>query len=327
MRILKHEEIQSCATGCLDWKSDSKGFSAVRFPQPVMDFYGQSEGSRIRAECPAGVVLDFTTDSLTIRVCGEFGEGARKYASIDLIEDEELVDIIEIPENAPMADGVLRGSRAGLRRCRIYLPHVRSFHIRSIELEEGSQFNPSAHRPVLLALGDSITQGMNALHPALTYPALTARLMDMTLYNGGIGGARFNAASIPEILVANPELILVAYGTNDWKGGQSPENAKAYLRQLRNLYPQVPIVLLEPIFRAISLQANPEGLTLADYRARLRGIAGKLQGVRVIPSEKLLPPSEEWLSDGTHPGCGGHLLYGLNLAALLKASPEILPAS
>ena len=68
----------------------------------------------------------------------------------------------------------------------------------------------------LLAFGDSITQGVDVVHPSLAYAPTLARLMDADSRNKGIGGEVFFPALLEEKEDLDPDFVTVAYGSNDW---------------------------------------------------------------------------------------------------------------
>ena len=56
-----------------------------------------------------------------------------------------------------------------MRSVAVHLPHCRQAIVRTMAVDDGARCEADEARPLLLALGDSITQGMNAHHPALAH--------------------------------------------------------------------------------------------------------------------------------------------------------------
>ena len=105
----------------------------------------------------------------------------------------------------------------------------------------------------LLAFGDSITQGMDAMRPSNRYVTKLANYLGAEEVNKGISGECY----FPPLAEAkddlNPDYITVAYGTNDWsKKGRDifQVNSKAFYKALRKNYPNTPIYAITPIWRA-----------------------------------------------------------------------------
>ena len=206
-----------------------------------------------------------------------------------------------------------------LRTVLLYLPHCRQAGLVSLALDDGATVMPRI-QPVMLALGDSITQGMESPYPSLTWPAVAARRLGMDVHNAGIGGHFFEAAALPEQPVKEPTLITVAYGTNDWNIGWDVAHARTYLARLRELYPATPLAVLEPIWWEGHEEQAHHGCTFAAYREELRAIALAFHPDYLLPMSALLPPGPCLLADGVHPSAAGHVVMGENVALLLQAA-------
>ena len=68
MRILTGDEILACARGFYQPRRSPEGLQFLRFSDKAMAFYHTQDNWRIRAGCPAGVRLEFVTDSPAVRV-------------------------------------------------------------------------------------------------------------------------------------------------------------------------------------------------------------------------------------------------------------------
>lgn len=324
MQQLSKDAWLACARGFVQAREEADGLHFLRFGDRALKYYAQREGWLVRAYCPAGVCFDFTTDSPSVRVRAALRPGARKMAWFDLYADGLLTGTLGASEPGETIAGAMpcgpREERRA-RRIQLWLPHTRPAALLEVALEDGASFAPSPAAPAQLFLGDSITQGMDAHHPSFGYAMTASRVLGLGHFNYGIGGAIFAAESLPEAPLAQPREIVVAYGTNDWSGAQPLENARAYLRRVRELWSQTPVAVLEPLWRTScdgpEAERNSAGQSLNDYRAAIAGFAREVD-MRVCSFEQLLPPVPEMLVDGTHPGDMGHLAYGANVAALLR---------
>lgn len=326
MRRLKFSEIHDCARGVSGVvEKEGQKICFERFDPPTREYYrGLSEDKLDRALCTAGVVLAFQTDSAHLGITLELDLRVRPRSFVDIYVDgifaaspgsEEVIDHMEECLALP-------GGRAEPRPVEIHLPHCRRASLVSVEIDDDAVFAPAPARPVLLALGDSITQGMNAAHPSLVYPAVMARALGMDLYNQGVGGHKFDAAGLCSRPVDNPALITVAYGINDWNAGEPSANAKPWLERLREWYPLTPVAVFEPVWASrdgmdVHPHKNAQGVTLAEYRRELAQIVVSVPNIFLVPMQELLPPVEAFLSDGVHPSQDGHFVYGMNAARLL----------
>lgn len=324
MRVLSKEELLACARGFCQTQEQQGALLFGRFGEAALRYYAQRDGWAVRARCPTGVMLDFLTDADAVHVRAELTQGARLCGFFDLYADGLFTGTLGSANAAGPLAGVLPCGLEGdrkRRRVQLWLPHARPVALQEVSLPAGATFEPAPRGKVMLFLGDSITQGMDALHPSFGYAMTAARLLGLEHYNYGIGGAVFAAESLPEAPVASPLGIVVAYGTNDWSGALSTELARAYLKRVRSLWPQTPVTVLEPLWRTIADgqegKPNESGQTLAAYRAELAGIVAGIGGMRYVRHAELLPPGPALLADGTHPGDAGHLVYGANLARLM----------
>ena len=115
-------------------------------------------------------------------------------------DPEEALGLIALP-------GLAR-----TRRVRIWLPCLRGCVIRDVYCD-GTFIRPVAHRKVLLALGDSITQGFVADDPAFAWPSLLAQRLGLDVVNQGVGGQVFQPGSLLGLAgVVDVARIVVAFG-------------------------------------------------------------------------------------------------------------------
>lgn len=321
MKYFTLSDFNSCARGISHLRETSLGVEFYRFSDALLTAYRKQEGWELRSLCPSGVALDFFTDSNRLFLQAQIAAGARETAYFDLYLNGIFSGTIGSTCPDKTISGEFCWQSTGITHVTLYLPHCRMVGIQQLALTDSTCLRPALSKPILLALGDSITQGMDAHHPSLCYPSVAARIMGMSLFNCGVGGYIFDVNSLPEAPVANPALITVAYGCNDWSAGRAASFAADYLARLRTLYPTIPIAVLEPIWRSGADDIRQEEMTgnsLANYRRELSAIIDKLPGMICLPMSKLLPAENSFLSDGTHPDTIGHIIYGNNLAQLLQ---------
>ena len=168
-------------------------------------------------------------------------------------------------------------------------------------------------------MGDSITQGYDAAHPNQTYVNLLADAWDASVLNQAIGGDVFCPENLDPALDFAPDIITVAYGTNDWtlqvlQSGAAGE----YLDKLTMLYPGVPVFVLLPLWREVENELRG-GITLQQGRELLASWAENRENVFVIDCHHFVPFLPEYFYDGVlHPNDMGYLYYA---RALEKAVP------
>lgn len=206
----------------------------------------------------------------------------------------------------------------------VYFPLNVRLNLKSVDVDDAEAIPED--RPSYLALGDSITMGMDALHPSGTYPAQVARFFNHDWINMGIGGHVFDADSL-ESFDRSFDLITVAYGTNDWTAGLSLQEfeskAKAYLQALKAWQPKARLVLITPVWRKLEVSNGAltlnetSGLSLMDIRRCLSAMAEAL-GIECVDGLSLLPHREAMFVDGTHPNDLGFAHYAQHLLKALS---------
>jgi lysophospholipase L1-like esterase len=334
MQPLSIDKIRQCARGVVDVIEENGGICFRRFPPEVLDYYHScGEGRAIRADCAAGVVLEFQTDARCLSLEADVPAGARSFGYADLYVGGRFLDAPgETPSTGRIERKVeLPETEDRTQTVELHLPHCRTMTLRSLALSDGAAFHSAADRQTWLAIGDSITQGMNGLHPSLIYPSVAGRSLGLPVHNAGVGGAVFDAETLRQPLVDSPQLITVAYGINDFNGGADASAAGPYLDRLLALYPDVPVAILEPTWSPgegfdLDPRPNAAGITLQQYRFQLREIVADFEGMCCLRAADLLPPVPEFVPDGVHPNTVGHQVMGANLEKLLlEDSTGIVP--
>lgn len=127
-----------------------------------------------------------------------------------------------------------------------------------------------------------------------------------------MGGEKFQPwlAACREEFV--PDLITVAYGTNDWSKREKEEfeeNCRGFFVNLVKNYPDTPILVITPLWRRIWQNEKPCG----PYRsvdAFLKKEAGQYKNVTVMDGFGIMPRRLDYFGDYTvHPSDVGFDRY------------------
>lgn len=276
----------------------------------------------------SGARLSFKTDATAVRVkiCVK-NLAIRECFSLDIYCDgsisgslsncdgtlecfaEKNYPLGEFSGEFPLSDGE--------KTVDILLPYSVKCEIEYIELENASFVTPVKRKKKLLAYGDSITQGYDALHPRNTYAMRLADALDAELYNKGLGGAPFCPHLVKaENGVDNPDYITVAYGTNDW-GGRDAEtlkrNCEGFLKELHQKYPHIPTLVLTPIWRA-DIDTPKKAGTYADVEKIIEDACKKYKNMTLVHGLELVPPDSSLFGDKrVHPNDHGFMYYAEGL--------------
>ena len=198
----------------------------------------------------------------------------------------------------------------------VYLPWSVCPAVDEISLDDGAYVVPVKPDKKLLAFGDSITQGYDALRSSMRYTSLLADKLQAEEFNKGIGGEIFFPALAQTKDDISPDYITVAYGTNDWSK-ETEEDFKVRCREfyvaLSNHYPQAKIFAITPIWRKDyqgERAFGPFELVEQDIRAAV----ADLHNVTVISGFDFVPKDESYFSDlRLHPNDKGFEYYSDNL--------------
>ena len=289
---------------------------------------GKSFSDRCRA--PAGVKLRFSTDSKSLKISVKIEAAtSRSYFSFDVFENGKPLGYLanfnedELLENYTEQSFPLGKHEKefklfdGESEIEIYFPWSVFVDEITLELDDGATLNALKPTKRLLAYGDSITQGYDAIRPSQRYAAKIADFLGAEEINKAIGGEVFVPELVREKLNFEPEYISAAYGTNDWSttdGKDFYENAKSFYTSLSESYPNSQIFAITPIWRANFEDEKPFGDFFLVEKT-IKEITASLKNVRVISGFDLVSHERELFADlRLHPNDEGFCEYFENLS-------------
>lgn len=171
---------------------------------------------------------------------------------------------------------------------------------------------PLAADSVVLAFGDSLTYGTGA-RPEEAYPARLAELLGRAVVNGGVPGevTAEGLARLPALLdEAEPALVILCHGGNDFLRRQNREETKANLRRM--------IALVKGRGLDLLLVGVPEPGILVSPSPLYEELAGEFKVpyddaiLRAILTDRALK------SDQIHPNAAGYQRLAAALAELIR---------
>lgn len=330
---LTHEQIKSITLGAayieqVDGRTIFHRFTKEQealYEAGRADFYNKAFSN----SC---VTLEFETDSSSLFINSHLVQrSSRTSYSHDIFVDGVLCGRLKGKfDNEPNA--VKSGTAAGLfrlgesgkpKKVSVHLPWSYASEIIELSLDDGSSLIPIKKSLKIIFYGDSITQGYDAQNTSDTYTSRVASKLDAEARNKGIGGEIFR----PELAKLkdegfNPDIITVAYGTNDWAGGVSRETferrSDEFFASLAENYPSAKIFAIAPIWRADWRDMH----TLGEFfhiREHFSLIADKYPSVTLIDGFDFLPHDTELFSDKfLHPQDDGFAYYAEGLTNELK---------
>lgn len=329
--------ISSVTLGAARITEEENGFNFYRFTKNEEILYkNRSEASYSRTFATSGVQFCFKTNSKNLSIKGEtFAFGARKYFSIDLFVNGKMFDtlnnysevglskdytVFEYP-NVEFEKSFDLGE--GEKTVKIYLPFTVKCVIKELSVDDGAVIIPVKPKHTLLAYGDSITHGYDALNPSEKYITKLAEFLDAEEINKAIGGEVFWPDLVSEKLKVNPDYITVAYGTNDWLRMQSQEEfyaaCKAFFENLKNNYKEVPIYSITPIWRKDFATNDCSFGEFFKVEEIIKKVAEEIGSITVISGFNLVGHDENLFGDlSLHPNNEGFKQYFENLVKAFK---------
>ena len=172
----------------------------------------------------------------------------------------------------------------------------------------------------VLALGDSLTQGVGASSPAHAWPAVFERLSGWRMVNGGVSGdtSDMALARLPALLREHhPQLVIVSIGGNDFlhqqSGAATRDNIRAIVQQSQSAGAQVLLVAEPQPSIAAALGRVSDHPMFAELAKELRVPLLENAWSDILSDEKLR-------SDRIHANDAG---YGQFARELLKATQNL----
>jgi len=270
--------------------------------------------------------LRLQTDSQTLDLTGFVREGARTYAGFDVEVDGRAITALRLDtSDEEQTLRLVNFPDRFSRQIVVTFPQSAIVELTAVLLEDDAETSPIPEsKTKYLSIGDSITQGMDAAGPASAYVIQLARLMDAELLNLGVGGHIFDLDAMDDDLPYTPDIVTVAYGTNDWTReftrGQIADTTTQYLSRLLNTVAKsAKVYVLTPLWRAIGEEVKPGG-TLLEFSEAIATAASEVKGITVIDGTRLVPHRMDIMPDGTHPNDEGFLHYALNLHKAISSA-------
>lgn len=208
----------------------------------------------------------------------------------------------------------------GEKHICIHLPFSVYFYLKELALDDESYAECVRPSKKLLAFGDSITQGYDSLRPSETYIARLCNMLDMELYNKGIGGEIFPVSLATCSDNFTPDLITVAYGTNYfWMNEHSfLKDCRAFFENLTKTYEGIKIIAITPIWRADHAEKTFFGY-FSDIEKGIINNTKDLSNITVISGINLIPQNEKYFGDlNVHPSGEGFKYFAENLYNEIK---------
>jgi len=200
----------------------------------------------------------------------------------------------------------------------LYLPLYNKVKDLKVGVTPVSFIAPAHERPVesrpLIFYGTSITQGGCASRTGMCHAALLGRWLDREVINLGFSGAGKMEPALADLLSELSPSVYILECLPNMTTEMVRERVKPFVRTLRHVHPDAPILLVEnPLLR----RDNPQNLALnSDY------LNLKRDGVKYLyylPADRQFAGRENGTVDGIHPTDLGFFRMATTYEPVLRA--------
>ncbi len=317
--FLTDEQILSVTFGTVGYTRTASGFTFRKCTEKqIQAFYDNalfpSDPHDVKcffrgnAEEEGGIMQDFITDAKFVTFHIPVYESTWMQAPMQIFVNGSETVIVDKPGKYTVElDGAAN-------RVQLVYSFVGRSVLRSIEVSDGATVTPAVKEGLWLFIGDSITHGIQAMKPACSYPDRIALQHDWEVINQGNAGY-FHDAAIVDDIGRTPDVITVAYGTNDLFRMPLDVNRAHmidFYKALTKTFPNSKIFALSPIWRKESEDESYKPLFAAMYQMFDEVLADFPQ-VTLIDGRALVPHDASLFFDGLHPLDEGFVYYADNL--------------
>lgn len=316
------DQVRSMTHGALSVTEENGIFTFRRFTDYQADLYETINDFRVKVPATSGVRLEFITDAQKFSFDYKINiASSRRFYYFDVFVDGVMMQHFGHEGLCEAASTITVKLPEGSHRVAIYLPCLAKATLSNLTLDDGATLEPVKKSRRLLCFGDSITQGYDAKYSSQTYANLLADKLDAEMVDQGIGGEIFRPALIDPDMDFEPDIITVAYGTNDWSGQEHDRTvqcANEFYAKLRATYPRAKIFAITPIWRADDDRVTKVG-TFAEGVQIVVDAASAQKDVVIVDGVKMIPHLPEVCSDKyLHPNDYGFKFYANALYAAIK---------
>jgi len=334
---LSFQQMQSITLGVERMAESERGVDFFRFTQEQEALYQERSADFYKKSfASAGVQLRFRTDSRNLGLEITVSSGSsRSFFCVELFVNGKRADTLtnfcveEMTGNytqkaCPLGDFAKTFTLGeGEKEVCLYLPWSTKTTIRALTLDDGAMVTPVKPQKRMLCFGDSITHGYDALFPSNHYTVQLAKLWDAEACNKAIGGEKFFPALAAARSTFQPDVITVAYGTNDWSLCSEEEfksQCLAFYESLSRAYPNAKIFAITPVWRKDWREEKAFG-DFSKIAEDIKNIVKDYKNITYINGFEFIPQDENYYADlRLHPNDKGFDCYFRNLYKQIVSS-------
>ncbi len=307
-------QIQSVAKGAVRVEEKDRAIQFFRFTKEQEELYRLRDDEFYKKTfSTAGIRLEFVTDSTRLGIAIHTSPGcSRTFFNFEIFSNgKKIGEIGSLTTNCGDYSGEFALGDGDKTVC-VYLPWSVAVDLKELTLDDGAFFLPVEKKRKMLLYGDSITHGYDAVYPSRSYATKLTDALDAEGFNKAIGGEVFWGELAEASDDIRPDIITVAYGTNDWskcKKESFEAECAAFYEALSHRNPQAKIFAITPIWRADLDRVTKVG-PFEGVAAYIRKVTAPLPNVTVINGFDFVPHDTALFSDKyLHPNDEGFGYY------------------
>jgi len=308
---LSFDTIKSITVGAVRiWEEDSNVHFCKCTQNQVDAWYKLEHILGERAEVTTGVRLDFYTNSSTFSFTAVAGNKFEIYINNLMQYNLKRADLNNDSYSIKL-DG------AENRITLIFPSHDFPAVLSAVEIDDGATVRPVDYDCKMMFIGDSITQGWDSGYDSLSYAYRVSRFFNAESVIHGVGGGMFHETIFDEDVPFDPDIVVIAFGTNDWGRFKSIDelkyHANKFLGSIAKKYAGKKIFAISPIWRADTENVVKATGTFADVCDAVKAEIVNA-GIILIDGLTLVPHHSDFYADAyLHPNALGFGIYAENL--------------
>ena len=315
---LSFDTVRSITFGAVSSYEDASGMHFAKCTDKQVNAFASFwEGLGANSRATTGIRLDFHTNSK------RFAFGATAGGRFELYVNGTFREVFK-PSDETAAEFSYDISEASEdNRITLFFPsHGLPGVLSYVELDDGASVKAHEFDTKIFFIGDSITQGWDSTYDSLSYANRVSDFFNADSVIQGVGGAFFHPSIFDPDIEYDPDIVIFAFGTNDWCHASSHEelrtNTAEFIKALKARFVGKKIFGISPIWRGNSGELKPAGYFVDVCKTVKEEIVA--QGVTLIDGETLTPHMTDFFSDlYLHPNGLGFGIYAENLCKVLKS--------
>lgn len=226
---------------------------------------------------------------------------------------------------------LISGLDGAMRNYRLYLPLYSELKTLEIGIDSGAVISKAdanvLPKKKVVIYGSSITQGASASRPGMAYPSILSRRLNIETFNMGFSGSGKMELILADVIAGMDADVYILDCVPNPSPAQIKERAVPFVKRLRQLKPNVPIIMVESIIRETAHWSAARHKVVYGQNEEFKKAYEQLKregftNIIYVPADDLMGHDHEATVDGTHLTDAGFMRFadciGKVLTPLLK---------